>query len=194
MTTDTTLGIHGGIGDEAPVPMKDEPKKAPSEKQEKTKEEPAKACFAEQIAIGSAECGGTRYGATARYCYFSDKQLWFKESVKDAPSPDHPCSTDSLDQSTQPGVSSTKDNCFRDEIINQNGPPSKVAPCTDRTLQTAFVGPTRDSVEQCKYSHEQLIKVTVTKRESTNKPTAGKVITSVITLSGELKTECDWTA
>src|SRR6516225_4446722 len=190
-TTDMGPAIQGGIGDKEPIPMKDEPKKPPSEKK---KEESPKTCFAETITISGAKCG-EMYGALAKYCYASDKTLWEKESVKDAPVRGRQqCETGPIDQVTNPGTSLSHDNCWADEIFNQGGPPSKVAPCTDKTKQTVFIGPTKDTVEQCKYSHEQVINVTVTRKDAQGKPTAGKVITTVTTGSAEAKTECDWTA
>jgi hypothetical protein len=83
-----------------------------------------------------------------------------------------------------------KGDCGTDHISNHNGPPSRVAPCTDTTFQTIFAGPTEAEVEKCKYQNSQVIDVTVTKRDSNNKPTAGKVIPT----SAKRSTDCEWTA
>jgi hypothetical protein len=185
ITTDMVPAIQGGIGDEEPVPMKDEPNKLPNEKKEGKKEEPAQKCPTETVTMSGAKCGET-YGALGKYCYSGIKNWWFKESVENAPGPQ--CQPGNIKQTTDPIQSS--DGCVADKIFNFNGPPSKIAPCTDKTFQTVFAGPTKDTVEQCKYSHEQLIEVTVTKRDAKGNPTAGKVITS----SAGVSTDCDWTA
>jgi hypothetical protein len=185
MTTDMIPAIQRGIGEEEPVPMKDEPKKLPGEKKEGKKEEPAPKCPTETVTMSDAQCDKT-YGARAKYCYSDAAGWWFKESVKNAPG--RMCQPGHIGQTTNPIQSST--GCVTDKIFDLNGPPSKVAPCTDKTLQTVFAGPTKATVEQCKYSHEQLIDVTVTKNDAKSSPTEGKVITSS---AGE-STDCDWTA
>ena len=203
-TTDMGPAIQGGIGDKEPVPMKDEPKKPPSEKKESKKEESTKKCLAETVTFNYAKCGRAEFGARAKYCYGDDpdQTFWHKEKVTEAPvgGRHKSCVTGvPVTQTGEPMNSgdtlADMKNCILDDIVVLNVPPSTVAPCTDATNQTVFIGPTKDTVEQCKYSHWQLIAVTVTDKDAQGKPTAGKVITTVQGDSGELKTtECDWTA
>jgi hypothetical protein len=117
------------------------------------------------------------------------------ETVVDAPGPGPRCDPAPISMSPTPGRSSTHDNRFRDQIFNQNGPPSKVAPCSDRTKQTLNVGPTAADVNHCTYDHEQLTEVTVTARDGKGTPMAGDVITSVIVTApseGRQSTRCKW--
>ena len=97
------------------------------------------------------------------------------------------CTKGPVHQASEP--TRHKHECGDDMIFNHNGPPSKVAPCKDTTLQTIFTGPTEAEVEKCKYPHTQVVEVTVSKRDAKNKPVVGKVITTVASKS----TECDWT-
>ena len=48
-----------------------------------------------------------------------------------------------------------------DMIVNNNGPPGRVAPCQDLTSQTIYWGPTLEKVKDCSFSNEQKIDVQV---------------------------------
>lgn len=161
-----TLPGRNGGGEGGPTPL--------------DKPDAGTTCPTETVTMRGAKCG-TKYGAIAKYCYSGANGWWFKESVKNAPGP--LCQPGDISQTSDPGQSPL-DNCIEDKIFDNNGPPSKVAPCTDTTYQTVFAGPTKDTVEQCKYNHEQVIKVT--------KPSdkGGKVITTTQGASDE----CEWTA
>lgn len=43
--------------------------------------------------------------------------------------------------------------------MNHNGPPQDVGPCSDRTYQYAYYGPTREKVKNCLSYHVQVITV-----------------------------------
>jgi len=152
--------------------------KAPAKKKEEKKEEPVK-CPKETITMSGAKCG-KQYGAVATYCYDGAADWWFKESVKNGPGP--LCQPGNINQTSTPFQSHNP--CVGDEIFDNNGPPDKVAPCTDTTFQTVFIGPTKDKVEQCQYKHTQVIEVTATNAKS------GKVITT----AGGKPADCAWTA
>jgi hypothetical protein len=162
-----------------------ERKDGPAAKQkapEKKKEE-AVTCPKETITMSGAECG-KKYGAFATYCYEGAVDWWFKESVKNGPGP--LCQPGTINQTSTPFQS--HDPCVGDEIFNKNGPPKKVAPCTDTTFQTVFIGPTKDKVEQCQYKHTQVIEATASDAKS-GKVMSGKVITT----AGGKPAECAWT-
>src|ERR1043165_9227510 len=146
---------------------------------EKKKEEPVK-CPKETITMSGAECG-EQYGAIATYCYEGAVDWWFKESVKNGPG--KPCQPGAIEQTSTPFQSHNP--CIGDEIFDTNGPPKNVAPCTDTTLQTVFIGPTKDKVEQCQYKHTQVIEVTAADAKSGK----GKVKTT----AGGKPAECAWT-
>jgi hypothetical protein len=156
--------------------------KPPEEKAPETKKEEATKCPKETITISGAKCGD-EYGAVAKYCYEGASGWWFKEHVKNGPGP--LCQSGNIDQTSTPFQS--QNPCVADKIFDNNGPPKKVAPCTDTTFQTVFIGPTKDKVEQCQYKHTQVITVTVTKDSN---PKSGKVITN----AGGASTECAWTS
>jgi hypothetical protein len=163
-------------GDQKTKEKKDGPaakEKAP----EKKKEEQVK-CPKETITMSGAKCGN-EYGAIATYCYDGAVDWWFKEKVKNGPG--KACQSGEIDQTTTPFQSHNP--CVDDEILNTNGPPKKVAPCTHTTFQTVFIGPTKDKVEQCQYKHTQVIEVTATNAKS------GKVKTT----AGGKPTDCAWT-
>jgi Domain of unknown function (DUF4157) len=141
---------------------------------------PAVSCPKETITMSGAKCGA-EYGAVAQYCYEGAANWWFKEHVENAPGP--LCQPGEIKQTTNPIQS--PDGCVADDIADRNGPPSNVAPCTDKTLQTVFAGPTKAQVEQCKYDHEQLIEVTAAPDSKSGK---------VKTTTGGVSTDCNWTA
>lgn len=161
-------------------------KKAPGAKKEGKKEpekkkEESDKCPIQTVTMSGAKCGA-EYGAVGKYCYSGATRWWFKEKVvMGSPKTCVPRAT--IDQTSTPFQESA--NCVRDEIMNQNGPPSSVAPCEIVTKQTVFTGPTKDDVEKCKYNNEQIVKVTVTKGSS---PKSGKVVTT----SAGVSTDCDW--
>lgn len=120
---------------------------------------------------------GTNYGAVAKYCYGSPVGWWYKESVTDAPGTQ--CQRGGVSQQTTPIQSA---GCLRDEILDTNGPPARVSPCTHTTNQTVFPGPTQATVTQCRYDHTQVITVADTS------PGHGTVTTNVGTASAS----CNW--
>jgi hypothetical protein len=136
-------------------------------------------CPPQKVTMSGAKCG-EQYGAVGKYCYKGAKNWWFKENVKNGPSP--LCQEGEIDQTTDPIQSSS--GCVTDLIFNNNGPPEDVAPCTDTTFQTVFAGPTEAEVEKCQYKNTQVIKVT----KNSKTPPSGKVITS----SAKKSTECKW--
>jgi hypothetical protein len=162
------------------------PEDKPAEGKTPTPKETAGACPTQSVKMYGAKCGAD-YGALGDYCYKGTKNWWFKEEVKSSPGPSCVPSGE-IHQMSKPNPHTG--DCGTDHIFNHNGPPSKIAPCTDTTFQTIFAGPTEAEVEKCKYENTQVIEVTVTKHDSKNKPVAGKVITT----SGGKSTECDWTA
>jgi len=182
--TDMVSALEGGILAEEPVPMKGEPKEPLGEKKAEKKKEPAKKCPTQTVTMGRARCGAS-YGAIGRYCYSGARGWWFKENVVMG-SPNTCDPGTSISQTATPFQ--TSGNCIEDRIYNINGPPSKVAPCKMVTTQTIFTGPTKGTVEQCEYNNEQIIEVTVTKKDAKGNPTAGKVITS----SAGVPTKCSW--
>jgi hypothetical protein len=178
--------IVSGIGiaeDDSPVPMDDKtkPKKPPVKAPEKPKHKEKANCPTQTVTISDAQCGSS-YGAKAKYCYsgIKGKDWWLKERVKNGPG--GACAPGRIDETSEPGQSSL-DDCVEDEILNDNGPPSSIAPCTETTLQTVFIGPTEGEVEQCKYANKQVIKIT-----AANDKKSGKVITS----SQGKEISCDW--
>jgi hypothetical protein len=129
--------------------------------------------------MSGAQCG-TDYGALGTYCYGDvAKNWWFKEKVENAPGV--LCQPGTIKQTTNPIQSVS--GCVTDAIFDRNGPPSKVAPCTDTTFQVVFAGPTKAEVEKCQYKNTQIIEVTAAKDKK-----SGKVITS----STGVSTECTW--
>ena len=135
------------------------------------------------LRMSDAKCF-VSYGATATLHYTTAaKKWWWKENVVEVESGSgRRCqSKEPIDQSPDP--QQMKDWTVRDEILNSNGPPSDRAPCTDTTLQTAFIGPTKEDVVRCQYQNTQEIKVVSTNSKS------GKVITT----SNGKSIECDWT-
>jgi hypothetical protein len=48
---------------------------------------------------------------------------------------------------------------LQDEIVNTNGPPNEVGPCSDTTYQTVCCGPTKEKVTCCFYDNTQVITV-----------------------------------
>jgi hypothetical protein len=151
----------------------------------------APGCPALNVTIGQGQCGAN-YGATATYCFTggfaNNTQVWFRENVAELLGAEVKCQPGAIGQAPAPGQSRTRDNCFRDQIINSNGPPSKVAPCWDGTYQTLSVGPTQNSVGQCAYTQNQIIEVTTTRKDGRGNPIAGEVITN----AGQEKTKCNW--
>jgi hypothetical protein len=142
-------------------------------------EEKAAKCPTQTVTMSGALCGN-KYGAVGGYCYGNEaKNWWFKEKVKNGPGP--LCQPGNIDQTTNPFQSAS--GCVKDDIFDNNGPPSKVAPCTDTTFQTVFAGPTKADVEKCQYKNTQVITVTAAKDGK-----SGKVKTS----SAGVSTECDW--
>ena len=174
--------LRSGLGLQRCSKSKKEPAPGPKETPAPSAPSvPATTCPRETITMGGAECG-ERYGAIATYCYEGTTNWWFKEHVENAPGT--PCQPGEIKQETNPGQAPRNDGCIRDFIFDTNGPPSAVAPCTDKTFQTVFAGPTKDEVEQCSYHHEQNIQITAAPDKK-----SGKVITN----AGAAPTECDWT-
>jgi hypothetical protein len=68
------------------------------------------------------------------------------------------CNAGHLSVTSDPWTDPT--GCWTDMIINNNGPPQNVGPCSDTTYQIAYCGPTREKVKQCSYNHAQIITVT----------------------------------
>lgn len=96
-----------------------------------------------------------KYGARATYCYDGAKNWWFKEKVTQKSGG---CGDEmEIDETTKPFQSPT--GCIIDDIFNTNGPPRLVAPCSDVTEQTVFLGPTERDVEHFHFSHTQTIAV-----------------------------------
>jgi hypothetical protein len=155
---------------------------APKKKEETPPKKEKKAkCPTQTVTMSREQCGAD-YGAVGKYCYNGATGWWFKEKVVMG-SPNTCVPGAKIDMTSTPFQA--KGNCVADEIINQNGPPSGVAPCKIATKQTVFTGPTEAAVEQCKYENTQVIEVTVTKG---SKPKSGKVITT----SAGVSTSCDW--
>ena len=136
-------------------------------------------CPAQSVTMSDAKCYRS-YGAIATLHYTTAaKNWWWKEKVVESGS-GRLCQPGPIDQSPDPQQMANW--TVRDEILNSNGPPSDRAPCTDTTLQTAFIGPTKEDVERCQYQNTQEISVVSTT------PKSGKVIT---TSNGE-SIECPW--
>jgi hypothetical protein len=166
---------EGSGMEDLPVPMKDDGKKGPAKPPQKPK------CPTQTVTISGAKCGSS-YGAVAKYCYsgIKGKGWWFKEKVKNATGT--LCQPGTINQTSNP-FQSPLDDCVEDAIFDNNGPPSNVAPCTDTTFQTVFIGPTKADVEQCPYKNTQVIKVTAAKDKKSGK---------VITTSAGVATDCAW--
>ncbi len=159
--------------EDLPLPMKGDGKKEPAKPEEKAK------CPTQTVAMSGALCGN-KYGAVGTYCYGTDaKNWWFKEKVENGPGV--LCQPGSINQTSAPFQSAS--GCVNDDIFDKNGPPSKVAPCTDTTFQTVFTGPTKADDEKCQYKNTQEITVTAAKDGK-----SGRVTTS----SSGVSTYCDW--
>jgi hypothetical protein len=176
-----------------------------TEKDRSLQAEEGEECPDEQIVMENVRCGRA-YGADAVYHYEGVNGWWFREQVQELDTPDARCSEDGI----KVRKGSVEGPVVRDEIINFNGPPPRVAPCTHRTRQIVEAGPTRDTIGECTYQHEQLIEVTQERKRERGAEKSGseeasgeeegayerrgKVITTVTDLDGpnEASIECDW--
>jgi hypothetical protein len=135
-------------------------------------------CPSQVVHVSNPRCR-RKYGALAEYSYGDGvKNWWFKEEVHSGP---RSCQWGDIGQKREAIPSPS--GALYDDILNYNGPPRKVAPCSDITYQTVFMGPTKDDVEKCQYQNTQVIKVT-----ATGNGKSGKVITS----SAGISDECSW--
>lgn len=107
-----------------------------------------------QSAYGLTALCGTDYGGHIMLCYPGAENWWFLEHVT---SGTRTCTSGEIEQTTDPVQAPT--GCLIDEIINPNGPPQNVGPCSDTTYQTVCCGPTREKVYCCSYSNTQVITV-----------------------------------
>jgi hypothetical protein len=141
-------------------------------------------CPTQTIQADDASCS-IAYGANMRLCYARAGYWWSREEVTQGAS-DNPCDKKNIHQARE-AEQFTETGCTNDAIMNYNGLPQFVAPCKHVTRQTIFLGPTKHAAEEgyCKYENEQVIEVTLDKKDT---PKAGKVITT----SGSTSTSCNW--
>lgn len=107
-----------------------------------------------QIAIGLSAVCGIDYGGYIMLCYPGAENWWFVEHVTSGTCT---CSAGPIEYTKDPTQSSS--GCLLDEIVNTNGPPTSVGPCSDTTYQTVCCGPTVEKVFCCSYSNTQVISV-----------------------------------
>lgn len=101
-----------------------------------------------------AQCGEL-YGGTILLRYSGAQNWWFVEHVSAGT-----CTCTSGCEIGQTGDPVQRpEGYILDVIMNTNGPPTAVGPCSDTTYQTIYCGPTLQKVYCCSYENTQVISV-----------------------------------